>query len=115
MSPDLQSTLVTALIGAVPVAVAIAIRVRGPRGLIRGVDWSRVSDVDGLTHYLSLILLMIGALIILYGPIEVAARHDPALREAVGIVFGVLMMLLLLARWFVKRQFQRVDGRDGKR
>jgi hypothetical protein len=103
------------LAGCVAVGAGLAIRVRGARGLIRGVDWTRVRDAEGLAHYVSLLLIGIGALVMLRGPLDLALRAEPALRHATDAFLSTLVVVLVACMWLVKRRFQRTDPRNEQR
>jgi hypothetical protein len=106
MSNDLAGLVIRAVVGVVPLVIATLIRVRGPAGLVRNVDWNRVSDPLALGHFISLILSALGALIIADGIILYAFGSDPKLRDSINIVFAVLVGVLALAMLAGRLRYQ---------
>jgi len=102
---------------AVVLGIAVLIRIRGPIGLVNGVDWRRVSDVHGLGEFVSLMLLGIGAVVAANGVALYAFRFDSILLGSTVIVFLATLALLTAAMLIGLRRFQdkpaqrKADGR----
>lgn len=86
MSDQLTGLLVTLLTAALCWALAIVIRIRGPVGLVNGVDWRRVSNPQALGRFASLILLLIGAIACAMGVAIYALFDNHPLLNIVVVV-----------------------------
>lgn len=103
---DLLGLAISMIIAVLALTAALALRFRGTRRLLRGVDWRRVSDPVGLVHYSSLIMLAVAGLIASGGALRFALRADPALQHAVNSSLSAIFVALMLALLFVKSRFQ---------
>ncbi len=103
--------------GAVTLVIAAVVRVRGPRGLVNGVDWNRVSDVQGLGQFVSMLLTVIGTLVIAEGVILFVWEADFVLRDVLAAIVTVLIVCLGGALAIGVRRYQdkpaprKTDGR----
>jgi len=114
MSAPLLGLIVTLLVAVLVVIAALAVRARGPGRALRGVDWQRVRDPEGLLHAVSLIMLASAGLIALGGMLRYALRADAALVTAIGTTVSLLVVLLAAMLALVKRRYQS-RGRDEQR
>jgi uncharacterized membrane protein YeaQ/YmgE (transglycosylase-associated protein family) len=113
---DEVTHLIVSFVAAVWMFImAILIRVRGPAGLVKNVDWSRVSDPLALGHFVSLILGAIGALIAAHGVTLYAFHAIPALRNMSTVVFIVLVCALTLALLLGQKRYQDKPKRNEHR
>jgi len=103
---DLLGLAISMIVASLALTAALALRWRGTRRLIRGVDWRRVSDPAGLVHYTSLIMLAVAGLIAVGGALRFALGADPALQHAVNSSLSAIFVVLMLALLFVKSRFQ---------
>jgi len=101
-------------VGAAVLALGLAVRWPRGRRLIRGVDWTRVSDPEGLAQWFSLLMLTLGALILVNTGLRYAWRDEPAWPIVGHDVLAPAMALVLLATFLIKRRFQD-RPRDGRR
>jgi len=102
-------------VGAAVLALGLVLRLPVGRRLIVGVDWTRVSDPNGLAHCLSLLTTTLAALILL-STLLLYAWHDAQwLRNGGHEVLSVVMGANVIAMFFVKRRFQDRPTRDGER
>jgi hypothetical protein len=114
MSDELVGLVVSLVAGAVVFTIAQLIRVRGPVGLVKNVDWSRVSDPQALGHYVSLMMTLMGALIAAHGVALYAFRTDHATRNLFTTGFVVLIAVLTLAIIIGQQRYQDKPRRDGR-
>ena len=119
MSDQTAGLIVSLVIAALLFVVAITIRVRGPVGLVRNVDWSRVSDPHGLGTFVAMIMTIMSALIAGHGVLLYALHDDRATRNVVSVVFVILIALSVLAMLVGQLRFQDRPrsggrGRDGR-
>ena len=97
--------------------LALGFVVRSPRGrrLIRGVDWTRVSDPDGLAQWISLLMLALAALILINTGLRYAWRDEPGWPVVGHDLLAPAMGVVLLAMFLIKRRYQDRPARDGRR
>jgi len=114
--PDAVTALTISLVVcALLQTIAVLIRLRGPRGFVRNIDWDRVSDPQGLGHFVALMMSVLGALIAAHG-VAVYAFHDaPPLRNAATTAFVVLLALAVLALLVGQLRYQDKPKRDERR
>ena len=91
MSEPLHGLIGCLVGGAVTLVIAALIRIRGPRGLVNGVDWNRVSNIDGLGQFVSTMLIGVGALVMALGAVLFVWQGDLVLRDTVAGVLAVLL------------------------
>lgn len=104
---DPLAGLVACLVAAAALlGIAVFIRIRGPVGLVNGIDWRRVSDVRGLGEFVSLMLLGIGAIVAANGVALYAFRFDSIWLISSVIVLLAALGLLTAAMLFGLRRFQ---------
>ena len=115
MSANLIGLIGGVAVGVAVLGLAFAFRTRRGRTLISGVDWTRVSDPEGLAQSVSLLTIAIAALIVLNTALRyawpdldtgLAFRHD---------LFALPMGVLLVAILFVKRRFHDLPAHNGRR
>jgi len=117
--PDHIAGLVGSLVAATLIfVISVLIRVRGPVGLVKNVDWNRVSDTQGLGQFVSLIMSLMAALIAAHGVMLYAFHGDRALRNIGTVAFVILIALCTLALMLGQLRYQdkpsegrRRDGR----
>jgi hypothetical protein len=109
---DLLGLAISMIVASLALTAALALRLRGTRRLIRGVDWRRVSDSAGLVHYTSLVMLAVAGLIAAGGALRFALRADPALQHAVNSTLSVVFVVLMLALLLIKARFQDLPKSD---
>jgi hypothetical protein len=97
MSNQLAGLIICLAVAALLFAVAILIRIRGPRGLVNGVDWSSVSDAEGLGQFVSLMLSVIGALSAGFGVVLYALGANRQWINIAGVIFTVLVLVVAFA------------------
>ncbi len=111
---DEVSTLFVSLVAAMSLfGISILVHVRGPVGIIKNIDWNRVSDMQGLGHYVGLIMSIMGALVAAHGVWLYTFQGDA--RVVGTTVFTVLMVLLALALIVGALRYQDQPRRDGSR
>jgi hypothetical protein len=120
MSDELAQLVISLIGAALILTIAILIRVRGPVGLVKGVDFTRVSDLDGLAMFASLVMSGMGALIAAHGAMVYAFHADRSARNIGSIVFVALMAVLAIVLLVGQQRFQDLPrhngaGRDGRR
>lgn len=115
MSNALAGLVFSLMVAALLLTIAALIRVRGPVGLVKNIDWNRVSDPHGLGHFVSLLLNMMGALVASYGVTLYAFRADHVLRNACTVVFVTLICLVMLALLIGQQRYQDKPRRDERR
>ncbi len=115
MSDQVAGLVISLVASALILTIATLIRVRGPEGLVRHVDWNRVSDPQALGHYLSLIMSLMGCLIAAHGVMRYAFQGSHEMRNIGSIVFVILMALLALAILLGQLRYQDKPRRDGRR
>jgi len=103
---DLLGLAISMIIAVLALTAALALRLRGTRRLIRGVDWRRVSDPAGLVHYTSLIMLAVAGLIAVGGALRFSLRTEPTLQHAANSTLSVVLVVLMLALLLIKSRFQ---------
>ena len=96
MSDELTGLIVSLVVGALVLAIALLIRIRGPVGLLKNIDWDRVSDPQHLGQFASLILTLIGAAIAAHGIFLFTLHGNASLRNTGTIVFVVVISVLAL-------------------
>ena len=106
MSAPLTGLVVSVIAAAALFAIALLIRIRGPVGLVKNVDWSRVSDRDGFGQYASLVMICMSSLVAAHGFLLYAFAADHPIRSAGSIVFVVLMALLAVAMLIGQLRYQ---------
>src|SRR5215470_5441767 len=106
MSDQTAGLIISLVFAALLFGVAVAIRVRGPVGLVRNVDWTRVSDPHGLGTFVAMIMTIMSALLAGHGVLLYALHDDPATRNVVSVVFVTLIALSLLAMLVGQLRFQ---------
>lgn len=111
MADDIAVLIVTLAMGAVPFLIAVLIRMRGPHGIIKGVDWQRVSDPHALGQFIAALNTVIGALIAMLGVTLFALRDATSLREAVAASFLIAIGLCAAALVVGKRRHQDQPAR----
>lgn len=117
MTDKLTELIVASATGIVMLILAIVIRVRGPRGLVHGVDWERVSDVQGLGQFVSMMVSVLAALIVAHGIALYAFFQDDSKRNIATVVFVVCICLIVFALLIGKLRYQdkpaarKTDGR----
>ena len=114
MSAPLAVLVVRLVVATLLFAVAVAIRVRGPIGLVKDVDWRRVSDPQGLGQFTSLTLTLMSALIAAHGVTLYVFQADPASRTVATVTFSALIGLLALALLLGRRRYQDKDADNGR-
>ncbi|HEY8011894.1 MAG TPA: hypothetical protein VIE67_12950 [Rudaea sp.] len=115
MSAQLIGLVVSLVGGGLILTIAILIRIRGPFGLVKNVDWERVSDPQALGDYVSLIMTLMGAVVASYGVLSYAFHGDMQSRKIGHFVFVVLMIIFGLALWLGQQRYQDKPRRDGRR
>ncbi|MFT3792790.1 MAG: hypothetical protein QM741_17350 [Rudaea sp.] len=106
MSDQLAALVIHLLAAGLILVTALLIRVRGPTGLVKGVDWTRVGDPQGLGQYVSTIMIIIGALIIGHGVLIYAYQGDKGARDILSVGFAALMVTLSLAMLIGQQRYQ---------
>ena len=115
MSDPIAALAISLVVCALLQTIALLIRLRGPRGFVKNIDWDRVSDPQGLGHFVALMMSMLGALIAAHG-VAVYAFHDaPPLRNAATLAFVVLLSLTVLALLLGQQRYQDKPKHDGRR
>ena len=114
MSDALTALVASLLIGSLLLVIAMVIRLRGPEGLVKGVDWARVSDIEGFGQFVSLMMTLMAALVAAHGVALYALHGEPALRNIASIVFVALIALLTLALVMGQLRYQDRPRRDGR-
>jgi hypothetical protein len=114
MSSELAGLVIGGAVGTLLFVIAMLIRLRGPVGLVKNVDWNRVSDPHALGYFVSLIFSALSALIIGHGAALYAFRFQSALRNTVSVVFVVLVCMLVLAMMLGQLRYQDKPKRDGR-
>jgi hypothetical protein len=114
MSDPLTALLATLIFGTLLFAMAMVVRFRGPQGLVKGVDWTRVSDIQGFGQFVSLIVTIIAALNVAQGVARYVLRDEPALRNIATIVFVTLIALFTLTLVIGQLRYQDRPRRDGR-
>lgn len=102
----------------VVIGIAVAIRIRGPRGLVHPVDWTRVSDEQGLGQFCSLICMLLGGLIAAHAIAHYAFAADQAIDKAITVVFVFVLLALIAAILIGMRRYQDIPAArktDGRR
>ncbi|MEP6939703.1 MAG: hypothetical protein ABI846_08060 [Rudaea sp.] len=113
---DLSIALVASLVVATLLfAIAIAIPVRGPAGLVKNVDWRRVSDPQGLGEFASLVMTLMSAMIAAHGVALYAFAADRAARNVAVVAFVVLIAILTLALALGQQRYPDQSPHDGRR
>jgi hypothetical protein len=120
MSDELTTLIVSLVMGMLVFGIAMLIRIRGPVGLVKQVDWSRVSDPQGLGQFVSLILTLMSALIAAHGALIYAFHADRSSRNIGTVVFVVLITALVLALLIGQQRYQdkprsKMQCTDGRR
>jgi len=115
MSDELTGLGISVGVGIFLFVIATLIRVRGPVGLVKNVDWNRVSDPHALGHFVSMIMGFLSALIVAHGLALYGFRFDPALRNAISVVFVVCICTLTLALMLGQLRYQDMPKRDERR
>ena len=115
MSSEFAGLAISAVVGAVLFVIAVLIRVRGPIGLVKNVDWSRVSDPHALGHYVSLMMSVLSTLIVAHGVVLYELRFNPGLRNAFSTVFVTCVCVLTLALALGQLRYQDKPKRDERR
>ena len=115
MSDELTTLVISLLGSGLILAIAMLIRVRGPVGLIKGVDWTRVSDAQGLGQYVSMIMTIMGALIAAHGALIYGFHGDKAARNAGSVIFVALMAICALAMLIGQQRYHDKPPHDGRR
>ena len=117
MSEPLTGLVVCLTGGAITLVIAALIRIRGPRGLVNGVDWNRVSDMRGLGEFVSTILTAVGVIVIAHGVVLFLWHADIVLRDVVVAVLTVLLvglcgvLVIGIRRYQDKPAGRKTDGR----
>ena len=106
MSDDLSGLVISLVVAVMLLTIAALIRVRGPMGFVKNIDWNRVSDPHGLGQFVSLVLVLMGALIAAHGVVLYAFRADHALRNACSVVFVILICLATIALLIGQQRYQ---------
>ncbi len=114
MSDGLTALVACLVTGTIVFVVAMLIRVRGPERLVKGVDLARVSDIDGLGQFVSLMMTILAALIAAQGVVLYVFHDDPTLRKTGSIVSVALIALTTLALFVGKQRYQDRPRRDGR-
>ena len=94
MSDQLAGLLICLAVAVLLFAIAILIRIRGPRGLVNGVDWNSVSDAEGLGQFVSLMLAVIGALTMGFGATLYVLGANHQWINIIGVTFAVLVLAM---------------------
>lgn len=115
MSAQLTGLVVSLLAGGLILAIAILIRVRGPFGLVKNIDWERVSDPQALGDYVSLIMTLMGSVVASYGVLSYAFHGDMRSHKIGHFVFVILIITLAFALWLGRQRYQDKPRRDGRR
>jgi hypothetical protein len=102
-------------VGLAILAVGLGVRSANGRRLIRGVDWTRVSDPDGLAQWISLLMLALAALIVGNTALHYVWRDEPGWPIVGHDPLAPPMLLVLFAMFLIKRRFQDRPARDGRR
>ena len=117
MSRELVELLSSLVGAAVVIGIAVAIRIRGPRGLVHPVDWARVSDERGFGQFCSIMCMMLGGIIIGHALAHYAFAADDALDKAITTAFvfvlvaAIATMLTGMRRYQDKPAARKTDGR----
>jgi hypothetical protein len=106
MSDDLSGLIVSLVAGALVLGIALAIRIRGPQGLLKSIDWNRVSDPDGLGQFASLIVALMGATIAAHGILLFALHGSPSLRNMSSVAFVVVLSVLAIVLLIGQLRYQ---------
>lgn len=115
MSDQIVGLVVSLAAATLIFVVSILIRVRGPVGLVKNVDWSRVSDPQGLGQFVSLMMSLMAALIAAHGVLLYAFHGDHALRNIGSVAFVILMALCALALMLGRLRYQDKPFEDRRR
>jgi len=114
MSDALTGLVASLITGALLFAIAMRIRFRGPEGLVKGVDWTRVSDSDGLGQFVSLVMTLMAALVAGHGVALYEFHDEPELRNIASIVFVALIAVLTLTLALGQQRYQDRPRRNGR-
>ena len=115
MSDAITGMAISLVVCALLQTIAALIRLRGPQGFVKNVDWERVSDPQGLGHFVALMMSALGALIAAHGLALYAFRADPALRNAATLTFVVLLSITVLALLLGQQRYQDKPNRHERR
>ena len=115
MSYELAGLMISLIAAALILTIAMLIRMRGPVGFVKNIDWNRVSDPHGLGHFASLVLSLMGALIASHGVTLYAFRADYPLRNWCTVAFVTLICLATLALLIGQQRYQDKPRRDERR
>ena len=114
MTPAMIGLIGGGAVGAAVLAFGLIVRWPQGRRLIRGVDWTRVSDPDGLAQWISLLTIALAALILLNTGLRYAWRDEPAWPIVGRDLLAPAMAVVLLAMFLIKHRYQD-RPRNGRR
>jgi len=106
MSDQLAGLVISLVVGALMLTIALLIRMRGAVGLLKNIDWDRVSDPHGLGQFASVILALIGFATIAHGIFLFALHGDPSARNWVTIAFVVVISILTIVLLLGQLRYQ---------
>lgn len=119
MSEAVSGFIILAVSSLIPFVLGYAIRKRGPKGIVNGVDWERVSNMGGLTQFLSNMAYVLGFIMLAAGVATSLIGKHPEWRNLIGVgiavaVVGTTLILILgMLRFQDKPSVTR--KRDGRR
>jgi hypothetical protein len=105
MSGQIQSLILCFAAGSVFLGMALWVRFRGPIGILKNVDWSRVSDPQGLGIFISLMLTLMSADFMVFGVYSFYASPDEVAQTG-HYVFVTVLLLLAIAIWIGQVRYQ---------
>ncbi|GEM_PF-2768315 len=106
MSDQLAGLIISLVVGILMFTIALLIRIRGPVGLLKNIEWDRVSDPHGLGQFASVILALLGVAIVTHGIFLFALHGDTSARNWVTIAFVVVISILTIVLLLGQLRYQ---------
>jgi hypothetical protein len=105
MSKNIAGFIILMVASLIPFVLGYIVRKRGGAGWINGVNWDRVSDVEGCSRFASNRMYVLGLILVSAGAGTLLLDQHPEWRPILGVLIAVavvantLILILGLLRY----------------